>query len=244
MPRPKSLGVRVCLSVSTVVVVWLLVSAFAQQAAPASQAAAASQAPAGKSPFDFQEVMVPMRDGVHLQTAILTPVGQQGPLPILLRRTPYGVPDKAPEQMPANLKELPTDGYIFVIQNLRGRFKSEGRVQAVVVGRPQKIPKRTTRRPMPTIQSIGWSRIFPTTTAKWASTAFPMTGFTAALPLLHPHPALKAVSEQASPGGPVDERRRSSLRRAARKLRLRVRGNGTGRQKQEHAFRFRNLRHL
>src|SRR5579864_5741828 len=76
--------------------------------------------------FTFQEVMVPVRDGVHLQTVILAPANQSGPLPILFRRTPYGVPSKAPDQMPTNLKELMQDGYIIVIQNLRGRFKSEG----------------------------------------------------------------------------------------------------------------------
>ncbi|HTD62388.1 MAG TPA: CocE/NonD family hydrolase, partial [Gemmatimonadaceae bacterium] len=85
--------------------------------------AAAAEA---QSPFTLTEVMVPVRDGVHLQTAILTPVNQSGPLPILFRRTPYGVPDHAPDHMPPNLKELAQDGYIFVIQNLRGRFKSEG----------------------------------------------------------------------------------------------------------------------
>src|SRR6267154_5091824 len=87
---------------------------------------AGAQEPATKPIFKLQEVMVPMRDGVKLQTAILTPVDQQGPLPILFRRTPYGVPEKPPEQMPASWKELAQDGYIFVIQNLRGRFKSEG----------------------------------------------------------------------------------------------------------------------
>src|SRR5579872_4518497 len=76
--------------------------------------------------FHYQQVMIPVRDGVHLQTVILTPVNQSGPLPILFRRTPYGVPSKAPDDMPTNLKELSKDGYIFVIQNLRGRFKSEG----------------------------------------------------------------------------------------------------------------------
>jgi predicted acyl esterase len=80
----------------------------------------------GESPFHHKEVMIPMRDGAHLQTVILTPVNQQGPLPILLRRTPYGVPAQAPEKMAPNLQELAEDGYIFVIQNLRGRFKSEG----------------------------------------------------------------------------------------------------------------------
>ena len=80
----------------------------------------------GQSPFRYQEVMVPMRDGVHLQTVILTPVGMKEPLPLLLQRTPYGVPEKAPETIPPNLRELADDGYIFVFQNLRGRFKSEG----------------------------------------------------------------------------------------------------------------------
>jgi putative CocE/NonD family hydrolase len=80
-----------------------------------------------KSVFKYQEAMIPMRDGVRLQTVILTPVSQRGPLPILFRRTPYGVPDKAPEQISASFKELAQDGYIFVIQNLRGRFKSEGK---------------------------------------------------------------------------------------------------------------------
>src|SRR5215471_17333009 len=56
--------------------------------------------------FKLQEVMIPVRDGVHLETVILTPVDQQGPLPILFRRTPYGVPDKPPEQMPSFMKEL------------------------------------------------------------------------------------------------------------------------------------------
>ena len=89
-------------------------------------AAAQQNQPASKPPFKLQEVMIPVRDGVHLQTVILTPVDQNGPLPILFRRTPYGVPEKAPEQMPSSMKELAQDGYIFVIQNLRGRFKSEG----------------------------------------------------------------------------------------------------------------------
>ena len=70
--------------------------------------------------------MVPVRDGVHLQTVILTPVDRHGPLPILFRRTPYGVPDSAPSEIPTSLQALMADGYIFVIQNLRGRFKSEG----------------------------------------------------------------------------------------------------------------------
>ena len=51
------------------------------------------QAPSTKA-FNYREVMIPVRDGVQLQTVILTPVDQSEPLPILFRRTPYGVWDK------------------------------------------------------------------------------------------------------------------------------------------------------
>src|SRR5882724_3367986 len=85
-----------------------------------------AQQPAAKPAFTFEEVMIPMRDGVRLQTVILAPSNQNGPLPILFRRTPYGVPAGPLQQVPLSVKELAQDGYIFVIQNLRGRFKSEG----------------------------------------------------------------------------------------------------------------------
>src|ERR1700733_14956688 len=86
----------------------------------------ATDKPDKPSPFTFREVMIPMRDGVRLQTVILEPVQQSAPLPILLRRAPYGVPSKAPAEIPPSTNSLVADGYIFVIQNLRGRFKSEG----------------------------------------------------------------------------------------------------------------------
>ncbi len=101
----------------------LLALTFVAFAQPAADKADKANKP---SPFTFREVMIPMRDGVHLQTVILAPVQQTAPLPILLRRTPYGVPDKAPPEIPDSAKPLMADGYIFVIQNLRGRFKSEG----------------------------------------------------------------------------------------------------------------------
>ena len=72
----------------------------------------------GQSPFRYQEVMVPMRDGVNLQTVILTPVGMKEPLPILLQRTPYGVPEKARETIPSDLQELAGDGYVKIPESL------------------------------------------------------------------------------------------------------------------------------
>ena len=81
----------------------------------AAELHAQSPAPA-ESVWRVQEFMVPMRDGVHLQTVVITRKDQTDALPILLRRTPYGVPtqeefDKSAAKngadwMPANWKEL------------------------------------------------------------------------------------------------------------------------------------------
>src|SRR5258708_13985866 len=87
---------------------------------------AGAQQPAPAAVFTLEEIMIPMRDGARLQTVIMRPVGRTEALPIMFSRTPYGVPSTSPPTIPAALKELMADGYIFVIQNLRGRFKSEG----------------------------------------------------------------------------------------------------------------------
>ncbi len=161
-------------------------------------AAAQQNQPASKPPFKLQELMVPVRDGVRLQTAILTPVDQNGPLPILFRRTPYGVPEKALEQMPSSMKELAQDGYIFVIQNLRGRFKSEGvfNLSSWVDPKDPKATNETTDA----YDSIEWLlKNVPNNNGKVGMYGVSYDGLTTALTLLHPHPALKAISEQASP---------------------------------------------
>ena len=165
--------------------------------AAAQQPSATAQA-APKPLFKLQEVMIPVRDGVHLQTAILTPIDQQGPLPILFRRTPYGVPDKPPEQIPASLKELAQDGYIFVFQNLRGRFRSEGvfNLSSWVDLNDPKATNETTDA----YDSIEWLvKNVPNNNGKVGMYGVSYDGLTTALTLLHPHPALKAISEQASP---------------------------------------------
>jgi putative CocE/NonD family hydrolase len=159
---------------------------------------ALAQEPAGKPIFKLQEVMIPVRDGVKLQTAILTPVDQQGPLPILFRRTPYGVPEKPPEQMSASLKELAQDGYIFVIQNLRGRFKSEGVFD--LTSQVDLTNPKATSETTDAYDSIEWLvKNVPNNTGKVGMYGVSYDGLTTAMTLLQPHPALKAISEQASP---------------------------------------------
>jgi putative CocE/NonD family hydrolase len=142
--------------------------------------------------------MIPVRDGVHLQTVILTPVDQHGPLPILFRRTPYGVPENPPEQMPASLKEFAQDGYIFVIQNLRGRFKSEGVFD--LSSQVDLTNPKATNETTDAYDSIEWLvKNVPNNSGKVGMYGVSYDGLTTALTLLHPHPALKAISEQASP---------------------------------------------
>jgi uncharacterized protein len=151
-----------------------------------------------ESPFAYKEVMVPMRDGVRLQTVVMTPVKQKAPLPILLMRTPYGVPSKAPDTMPAQLKELEEDGYIVVYQNLRGRFKSEGVFELssqVDLTNPKAVNETTDA-----YDTIDWLiKNVASNNGSVGIFGVSYSGLTAALTLLEPHPALKAVSEQASP---------------------------------------------
>src|SRR5580698_10845442 len=155
-------------------------------------ASAHSQQTAIKPSFTWQEVMIPMRDGVHLQTIILTPVDQHEALPILFSRTPYGVPSKSPEQIPFYMEELSRDGYIFVFQNLRGRFKSEGvfNLSSAVDLNDPKATNETTDA----YDSIDWLvKNVKNNNGKVGIFGVSYDGLTSALTLLHPHPALKAI---------------------------------------------------
>ncbi|MBB3695187.1 CocE/NonD family hydrolase [Sphingomonas sp. BK580] len=137
-----------------------------------------------------------MRDGTRLQTVILRPVGRAGNLPMLLRRTPYGVPEKT--ELPEGYAELAKDGYILVFQNLRGRFKSEGEFivsTKVDLDDPKAIDEATDA-----YDTIDWlvSHV-PANSGKVGMIGISYSGLTAGLALLRPHPALKAVSDQAAP---------------------------------------------
>ena len=92
--------------------------------------------------FTVQEVMIPMRDGVRLQTVIRTPKNAPAPLPLLFVRTPYGVSENGESPTESGLfDDLIADGYIFVSQSIRGRFKSEG---TFVMQRPPRATKSAT----------------------------------------------------------------------------------------------------
>ena len=91
--------------------------------------------------FEKSEVMIPMRDGVKLHTVIFTPKDHTGPLPILFERTPYSATSDA-RDLAATFEYLIADGYIFAIQDIRGRFQSEGEFVMLRTPRNRARPER------------------------------------------------------------------------------------------------------
>ena len=161
-----------------------------------------------KSNYRVQDFMVPMRDGVRLQTVVITKANQAVPLPILLTRTPYGVltqeifdknaAKEGADWVPGGWKELAADGYIFVLQNLRGRFKSEG-VFKLSQQYDANDPKQANET-NDAYDTVDWLiKNVPNNNGKVGIYGISYDGLTTALTLLHPHPAVKAISEQASP---------------------------------------------
>jgi len=151
-------------------------------------------------PVNFQELMIPMRDGVRLQTVILSPKEPKGPLPFLIQRTPYGVPSKeaADRGMPAARRAL-YENYYVVAQNIRGRFKSEGKF---VMGRPPHDPKdpKGVDETTDAWDTVDWLvKNIPNNNGRAGIAGTSYDGWTTVMAALDPHPALKAAIEQASP---------------------------------------------
>ncbi|MEP9358567.1 CocE/NonD family hydrolase [Sphingomonas sp. KR3-1] len=165
-------------------------------ALPARQTAPAP-AQAQDGAFTFEEAMIPARDGVKLHTVIMRPKGQTGPLPILFQRTPYGVPGQAPRAIPASWAALVKDGYIFVFQDMRGRFGSEG--GPFTLSTEIKTGKGAVDEATDAYDSIDWlvKNVKPNN-GKVGMWGVSYPGLTAAIALARPHPALKAVSPQAA----------------------------------------------
>ena len=81
--------------------------------------------------FEVREEMVPMRDGVKLYTIILTPKHSKKPLPIIIERTPYDATrilgDRPTSRLAVTIgHQFMGNDYVYAIQDIRGRFKSEG----------------------------------------------------------------------------------------------------------------------
>jgi uncharacterized protein len=160
----------------------------------------AAQSDEERIPVDFQEVMVPMRDGVRLQTVIVSPKHPRGPLPFLIQRTPYGVVSRESTErgMPAASRAR-FENYYVVVQNIRGRFKSEGKF---VMGRPPHKPDdpHGVDETTDAWDTVDWLvKNVPNNNGRAGIAGTSYDGWTAVMAALDPHPALKAAIEQASP---------------------------------------------
>ena len=156
------------------------------------------QAPNPADRFEVSDVMIPARDGVRLHARIFTPRNQAGPLPIILSRTPYGIEGSAGD-FNAYLKALADEGYIFVFQDIRGKFGSEG---TFIMQRPARAPGDTTSldEGTDTYDSIDWLlKNVRNNNGRVGMLGVSYSGWTTIMATLEPHPALKAVSPQASP---------------------------------------------
>ncbi len=148
--------------------------------------------------FVVSDSMIPMRDGVRLHTKIFKPKGAAGPLPIILQRTPYGVED-SDGTFKSYLKALAEDGYIFAFQDIRGKFGSEG---VFVMQRPARAPgdTRSLDEGTDTWDTIDWLvKNVPPNNGRVGMLGISYEGWTTIMAALEPHPALKAISPQASP---------------------------------------------
>ncbi|HTM13739.1 MAG TPA: CocE/NonD family hydrolase [Bryobacteraceae bacterium] len=164
-------------------------------------AAATAPEPDLNKTFKRREVQIPMRDGVKLYTDIYIPKKSRGQLPFLFTRTPYGSTDDKGRNglLPHSYKDFVDEGYIFVFQDIRGRYKSEG--QFVMFRPPRdKSDAKAIDESTDTYDSIAWLlEHIPNNNGRAGVLGISYGGWLTVMAMLDPHPALKAVSEQASP---------------------------------------------
>jgi putative CocE/NonD family hydrolase len=149
--------------------------------------------------YKKQEVMITMRDGVKLHTVIFTPDEQKEPLPFLLERTPYGVNGYSSPEKNEYVKDMADDGYIFVYQDIRGRYLSEGKFEMQRFTLDKKDPKAIDES-TDTYDTFDWLlKNIPNNNGKAGMYGISYDGWTTVMGAIDPHPALVAVSEQATP---------------------------------------------
>ncbi len=157
--------------------------------------AAGAQQPAA---YDRLELTIPVRDGTKLFAVALIPTHVTRPLPILLTRTPYGASGIFPDEtLPPAYRELGEDGYIFVAEDVRGRFRSEGKFVMLRAQNDSRNPKGTNES-TDAYDTIDWLvKNMPGDNGKVGVLGTSYAGWLAALAGVGAHPALKAVSPQA-----------------------------------------------
>ncbi|HET7348688.1 MAG TPA: CocE/NonD family hydrolase [Acidobacteriaceae bacterium] len=146
------------------------------------------------------EYMIPMRDGVRLFTQVYVPKDHAQPWPILLRRTPFGVDPYGPDAFRDQLGPSPAfdrAGYIFVFQDVRGRFQSEGQFVDMRPHLPHPAPGETDES-TDAYDTIEWLlKNIRSNNGRVGVWGMSYPGFYASAALLSGHPAIAAASPQA-----------------------------------------------
>lgn len=147
--------------------------------------------------------MVPMRDGIKLYTQVYAPKDKSQKYPILLFRTPYSIGYYEPESSRPYLgpnRAYAEEGFTFVYQDVRGKFKSEGEF---VVMRPHRRMKQSTQdtdESSDTYDTIEWLlENIPNHNGRVGQWGISYPGFQTVMGMIDAHPALVASSPQASP---------------------------------------------
>jgi len=173
-------------------------------AAPPAASLAAQPAAPRDSGFDAAKYVhtsadIRMRDGVTLHVEVFRPSEPHTPLPFLFQRTPYGVAGTG-ARLTGSYKELAEEGYIFVFQDIRGRYRSGGTFVMQRPPKPVDAPRDAIDEITDTNDSIDWMLAnIPGNNGRVGMLGVSYDGWTAAMGMLGGHRALRAVSPQASP---------------------------------------------
>ena len=154
--------------------------------------------------YDKREVMIPMRDGVRLFTAIYEPKDRSRKHPILMMRTPYSCEpygDKFNRDLRSESNLYVKNNYILVYQDVRGRYKSEGEFVQVRPLNPEAKTGKGIDEATDTYDTIDWLLHNTYNNGNVGTWGISYDGFYATMTASSRHPALKAVSPQ----GPVTD---------------------------------------
>jgi X-Pro dipeptidyl-peptidase (S15 family) len=204
MRMGKNIGRRALGAAVVAISVLLYWSSTRTPAAQQAQQQASELAQHIKANYTKREVMIPMRDGVKLFTAIYSPKDASQPYPILFGRTPYTVAPYGLDSYKDLLgpsSRFAYEGYIFVYQDVRGKWMSEGDFVDV---RPHIAKKRGPKdidESTDTYDTIEWLlKNVPNHNGRVGMWGISYPGFYVSSGIIDSHPALKAVSPQAPIG--------------------------------------------
>ena len=154
-----------------------------------------------KEHYIKKDYRIQVRDGIKLFTSVYSPKDTTKNYPILMIRTPYTVAPYGEDKYPENLgpnESFSRDGYIFVFQDVRGMFLSEGQFDDMRAYIPNKKSSKETDESSDTYDTIDWLvKNIKHNNGNVGIWGISYPGFYAAMSLIDSHPALKAVSPQA-----------------------------------------------